>query len=389
VTQPTVPLSEVLEPFDEWLGPAPEPVILTLTEKNGFIPQAEKYNKRVARVDTSGYRVVRRFDVAFNPYLLWAGAIAQNVDHEKAIISPAYPTFRVRPGYNPRWVDLMLRSRPLMTLYDTISFGSVPRRRRAATERFLGLEIRRPATLGEQQRMAAILDQVDAIRRKRAQANRLASAFLESAFVSMFERQTTWPTMTLDEIVGETKLGLVRGATELTTGGNAAYVRMNSITREGELDLRDVLRTEVDESDLAEYALHAGDLLFNTRNSRDLVGKMALFEGGQGFVFNNNLMRMRLGAALLPEFLVSAWRRPVLMRQLENMKSGTTSVFAIYWKNLKTLEVPVPPMALQKRFARLRNHVRAMQQQLVRGAYDGDSMAAVVGQDFFEVTPHA
>lgn len=38
----------------------------------------------------------RRNDIAFNPYLLWAGAVAQNIIVDEGIISPLYPTFRVQ-----------------------------------------------------------------------------------------------------------------------------------------------------------------------------------------------------------------------------------------------------------------------------------------------------
>lgn len=89
-------IGDMLQPFEELLGSRPEPELLTLTEKNGFMAQSAKYNKRVARDDTSDYKVIRKHDIAFNPYLLWAGAIAQNVDWELGLISPLYPTFHIR-----------------------------------------------------------------------------------------------------------------------------------------------------------------------------------------------------------------------------------------------------------------------------------------------------
>ena len=71
-------VGDVLEQFSETVGDGPEPTVLTLTERRGFVPQADRFNKRLAIADTSKYHLVRRGDIAFNPYLLWAGAIAQN-----------------------------------------------------------------------------------------------------------------------------------------------------------------------------------------------------------------------------------------------------------------------------------------------------------------------
>src|SRR5437899_2511834 len=129
-------LGDVLEEFDERLGQRREPEILTLTEKMGFVSQRERFKKRLAIADTSDYRLIGLNDIAFNPYLLWAGAVAQNTDWEAAIISPVYPTFHVRKGYNPRFANYLLCSGFLRSRYDAISFGSVPRKRRTSVKDF-------------------------------------------------------------------------------------------------------------------------------------------------------------------------------------------------------------------------------------------------------------
>jgi type I restriction enzyme S subunit len=131
-------LGDLLEEFDQRLGARPEPEILTLTEKLGFVAQRERFNKRLAIADTSNYKVIGLHDIAFNPYLLWASAIAQNTKWEVAIVSPIYPTFRVRKGYNARFVNYLLCSGFLRSRYDAISHGSVPRKRLLNGARFFG-----------------------------------------------------------------------------------------------------------------------------------------------------------------------------------------------------------------------------------------------------------
>lgn len=82
--------------------------VLTLTERQGFVLQADRFNKRLATEDTSGYKVVRRHDIAFNPYLVWAGAVARNTIVDAGVTSPLYPTFRVREGHDPGYVARLL-----------------------------------------------------------------------------------------------------------------------------------------------------------------------------------------------------------------------------------------------------------------------------------------
>jgi type I restriction enzyme S subunit len=94
--------------------------------------------------------------------------------------------------------------------------------------------------------------------------------------------------------------------------------------------------------------------LFNTRNSRELVGKTALFESDDVVLFNNNIMRIRFTNEVLPQYMISLFQTPFIQNQLESRKAGTTSVFAIYAKNLNTVEIPLPPVALQEKFCDLR-----------------------------------
>jgi type I restriction enzyme, S subunit len=206
-----ITLALVLEPFDERLGTRPEPPVLTLTEKNGFVSQVERFNKRLATDDTSSYRVIRCGDVAFNPYLLWAGAIASNQEWEEAIISPAYPTFHVRAGFDPSFVRWLLGGEPIRARYDLISFGAVPRRRRAKTEDFLAIEVPALPPLAEQKRIASILDAADALRQKRRESIAHIDTLVQSVFLDMFgdPERLGWPTATVETIASEER-GAIR-----------------------------------------------------------------------------------------------------------------------------------------------------------------------------------
>lgn len=219
-----IPLGEILEETNERLGQRPEPEVLTLTEKNGFVSQRERFNKRLAVEDTNGYKVVRRFDVAFNPYLLWAGAVAQNVNWDEGVISPLYPTFRLRTGYEPRYVDRLLRSPGMVARYDSIAFGSVPRRRRTSVADFLGLEIAKPPSLAEQRRIAEILDKADELLAKRRVALSHLDTLTESIFLDMFGDPTSnpkgWPRMELQDLFDIARGGSPRPIDDFITDAN-------------------------------------------------------------------------------------------------------------------------------------------------------------------------
>ena len=218
----------------------------------------------------------------------------------------------------------------------------------------LELQIQLPP-LAEQKRIASILDAADTLRAKRREALAQLDTLIQCTFLDMFGDPVTnpmgWVETPFGDIATDTKLGLVRSSKEFGWDFGIPYVRMNAVTSNGYFLPDEVQSTHADGDEAEVFALRPGDFLFNTRNSKELVGKVCVFPGPEGWLFNNNLMRVRFRAEVEPWVVAMQFRFRRVQRELEKRKSGTTSVFAIYWKSLRTLPVLVPPSDLQHRFA--------------------------------------
>lgn len=155
-----------------------------------------------------------------------------------------------------------------------------------------------------------------------------------------------WAWATLDQVVAESLIGLDRGHDHQSLfSGNAGYVKMNNISMDGDVDTSAIVRIEASKEEIGRYSLVPGDLLFNTRNSRELVGKTGIVrEADKVTVYNNNLMRLRFDGAITSEFLCSQMCAPEFRRRMERVKKATTSVAAVYAKDLFPLPIVVPPM---------------------------------------------
>ena len=140
-----IKLEDVLKESREVLGNQTEPEILTCTEKAGLIFQKERFAKRIATDNTSKYKIVRKTDIVYNPYLLWAGAIDQCWIVDIGITSPAYEVLKIKPEFDPTLIGLLLKSKKMIKTYDGISVGTIQRRRRAPIEKFLALEVILPS----------------------------------------------------------------------------------------------------------------------------------------------------------------------------------------------------------------------------------------------------
>lgn len=217
--------------------------------------------------------------------------------------------------------------------------------------------------LSEQKRIADILDKADTIRRKRQEAVNVFTPLIMACFRDCFgsSPETAWKNTSFGDLVESTQLGLVRGSKEMSDEHPFPYLRMDALIGDGDLTLRSIKRVQATQEESEQYRLRSRDFLFNTRNSRELVGKTAVWhdEYESPVLFNNNIMRVRFRKEVDPVYMNYLFYVPQMRHLLEQRKSGTTSVFAIYYKSLKDLPIPVPPVELQRRFA---DFVYAMRQ---------------------------
>lgn len=255
----------------------------------------------------------------------------------------------------PSYIAYFLRSAEFLSFANTVVAGA--KMPRMVMSEFWKYQVPLPP-LDEQRRIAAILDKADTLRSKRREALAQLGRLAQSMFVEMFgtyeKDQIRWTTIPLAELATDMKIGLVRSSEEFGDDFGVPYVRMNAVGRSGEFFRELVQKTDVTEEELEEYCLQPGDILFNTRNSKELVGKTAIFREAGKYVYNNNLMRLRFHGQVDAEYMAECFLTPFIRQELEFRKSGTTSVFAIYARDLNSVPIPVPPIELQREFAKRR-----------------------------------
>jgi type I restriction enzyme, S subunit len=158
-----------------------------------------------------------------------------------------------------------------------------------------------------------------------------------------------WKTKTFGELVVSKGTGLERKASLQSADKDFPYLKMNNITNNNGLDVSRMVSVDANSEEIKKYRLNKNDFLFNTRNSVELVGKSAVFEDDKLVLFNNNILRVKfinaVNAKYVNYFLTSASGK----RQLNKVKSGTTNVAAIYYKDLQNIEILLPPLAEQQR----------------------------------------
>lgn len=170
-----------------------------------------------------------------------------------------------------------------------------------------------------------------------------------------------WVWASLDQVVHESLLGLDRSQSfQSKTCGNVSYLKMNNLSMNGEIQLDNLVKIDASAEEIERYQLSVDDILFNTRNSKELVGKVGrVTKHSSPIVFNNNLMRLRFDGAVTPSFICFQMISPEFRSRMELIKKATTSVAAVYAKDLFPMAIAMPPFFEQVEISRLLENVLA------------------------------
>ena len=191
-------------------------------------------------------------------------------------------------------------------------------------------------------RLKSILDELVSCKALLAKLDTL----VKSRFVEMFGG-SGWPVVTVGSLATDIRYGTSKKASD---SGQFVYLRMNNMTDGGGLDFDDVKYIDLDGSELDKCLVVDGDLLFNRTNSREKVGKTAVFHEKEPMVIAGYIIRVRLGDRIRPDFLAAYMNLPTTKAMLRSIARGAVHQANINSKELSAIEVPVPPICLQDSF---------------------------------------
>lgn len=179
--------------------------------------------------------------------------------------------------------------------------------------------------------------------------NDLAQSLFYDYFGNPITNPQGWPTMNFGDLALSINYGTSLPATEC---GKYPYIRMNNLTDNGYLDLSSLKYIDIPDSELDKYLAQKGDILFNRTNSREKVGKTALFDRAEEMVIAGYIIRVRVKEeSLNPVFAVRYMNLPELKKLLRKICRGAVNQANINSKEMASIPFIVPPLSLQEKFA--------------------------------------
>lgn len=165
-----------------------------------------------------------------------------------------------------------------------------------------------------------------------------------------------WEVKTMTDIIETTQLGTNTLGSEDESG--IPMLKMGNLTIGGFSFEKVEYITQQEFESNKEYVLRDGDFLFNTRNTLELVGKSATWNGKLDVaIFNSNIMRIKYTKEINSFYMGYYFSSDIGWKELKAIATGTTSVAAIYTKDLMKIKVIVPTIEEQEKISSILSSV--------------------------------
>jgi type I restriction enzyme S subunit len=217
--------------------------------------------------------------------------------------------------------------------------------------------------LAEQRRIAEVLDRAEALRAKRRAALAQLDSLTQSLFLDLFGDPATnpkgWPVTTLGDALVAIRNGA--NAEQRTEPGGWPITRIETIA-DGTINMQRVRWIEPDDSLTDGFQLQPGDILFSHINSVEHIAKTALYSGvPTPLIHGINLLRLRPKLdSVDPVWLLHLLKHDVVRTHFRTRCKRAVNQASLNQPDIKSLGTFLPPISLQREFARRVTAVEAL-----------------------------
>ena len=222
--------------------------------------------------------------------------------------------------------------------------------------------------LAEQRRIAEVLDRAEALRAKRSKALAQLDSLTQSLFLDLFGDPATnpkgWPRVEFKELLSNIDSGWSPKCLDRpVTGKEWGILKLGAVTW-CEYNPAENKALPPDVEPDAAIEVKRGDLLFARKNTYELVAACAMVRATPPRLLMSDLifrLRLRSDAKVDSTFLHQLLIYPTKRRDIQKLAGGSAgSMPNISKARLETTAIEVPPISLQREFARQVTAVEAL-----------------------------
>ena len=184
----------------------------------------------------------------------------------------------------------------------------------------------------------------------------LVSTFNQKNAPYFLDENWTWYYW--KDIISSYQQGLIRSNSELNEIDGIDYFKMNFINENGTYTFNGLPKTFATSEEIDNYKIKNGDFFINVRNSKELVGKCCVvYDVNKNILFNHMLVRINHKEYVTGSFINAYFNTKFGKKLIETCKKGTTTVIALYQKDLYNIPIPIPKKNILERIDELYNSI--------------------------------
>ncbi|MBA7607000.1 hypothetical protein ES703_14152 [subsurface metagenome] len=343
--------------------------VLSVTNKPGFVISEEFFDRKVFSKDLTNYKVIHKGEFAYNPSRVNVGSIAHLKESEEGLLSPMYVVFRAKDGLDASYLDYWISSQRFRNLVKASTQGSVRDSLNFSALAEFPFEL--PPKI-EQRKIVKILFSIDAVIEHTQAINEQTKLLKKGLMQELFTRgipgrhkkfkkteigmiPEEWKVKTVGQLIILCQYGLSKPLTSNPQG--IPILRMNNL-RDGEINAYDIKYVRLSPAEEQKYLLKHGDILFNRTNSRDLVGKVAIYCDDRKMTFASYLLRLRVKSKEVdPIWLNYYFNTGEIQMRFRHIATPGVSQSNINAKVMQSLKFRIPPLEEQKKIADFINSI--------------------------------
>lgn len=240
-------------------------------------------------------------------------------------------------------------------------------------------------SLETQKKIVKVLDKAQGLIDARKEQIKLMDELIQSVFYEMFGDPVTnpkgWEVGTINDLTLKTQYGTSEKAHE--TDGEYPVLRMNNITYNGGWDFSSLKYVDLDESDLEKYLVYKGELLFNRTNSKELVGKTAVYRETKPMAYAGYLVKLKTNSSGNTEYISAYLNSQHGKSTLLNMAKSIVGMANINAEELKKIKINLPPIEVQNQFADIVSKIEKERSKLTNSIKDYNDIYVSIVQKTF------
>lgn len=352
--------------------------VYSVTNKDGFVLQTDKFARAIHSINTKKYKVFRKHCFGYNPARINVGSIAINEEDSIGLLSPMYVVFNTKQNLSPLFLKYWVQTKDFNNDVINNTAGSV--RESLNFSGFKHFKVNIPKSFTEQLLISEILqttdDVINNIDKLIKKNENIHLGLLQDLFKYGIDENgqvrninthkfkhsviglipADWEVKQLIEIYEiPSRNGLYKPASFY--GSGYKMIHMPQMFKGIMVDTSEASKVNVTQQEYKRYSLKKDDILFARRSlSFEGAGLCAIVpEINEPLTFESSIIRVRVNPKLMNPHFVMYFLRSPQGYQLRRPFIREVAVSGVSSEDIEKFSVPCPTIKEQERVALIIN----------------------------------